>query len=530
MRVLSGKRYLSFAVRRDAPIRHVRLLAAGSPVRGFDVGLAAQDPEFRVYTDISGIASRALSIDVDGAAPDPELATAIAATEDVPDATSHYQEALRPLVHFSTRRGWSNDPNGLVYFDREYHLFYQHNPFGCGWGTMHWGHAVSTDLIHWQELGEALHPDDMGQMWSGSGVVDANNTSGLGRNDQPPLVLFYTAAGGRTPESEGRPFTQCLAYSNDRGRTINKLTTNPVLGHVVGENRDPKVVWDAARRQWVMALYLEGNRYGLFGSIDLKHWEHLSDFELAGAAECPDIFTLPVGERGEAHWVFWGANGTYAVGEFDGRDFRPQSDVLRLSWGDAYAAQTWFGAPVRGCRRQIAWLRGDIPEMPFNQMMTFPVDLRLVDQGSGPRLSATFVPEIDNLHRRAYRWRNLTAEALAGALNSITVRALHIRAEIEVGAAGAFQLLANGVPIEYSAANGEMRAGETAMPVQPIAGVLSFEMLIDRTSAEVVADGGCAYLAISAVPSAGAAPLAAVAPWRARVRRMDVHELASIWQ
>ncbi len=162
-----------------------------------------------------------------------------------------YHEALRPQFHFTPARNWMNDPNGLVYYRGEYHLFFQHNPFGRQWGNMTWGHAVSPDLVHWRQLPNAIEPDRLGTIYSGSAVVDRDNTTGFQQGREKPLVAIYTAAGGSSPQSQGQPYTQCLAYSTDRGRTWTKYAGNPVLPHVIGENRDPKVIWYPPERNRV---------------------------------------------------------------------------------------------------------------------------------------------------------------------------------------------------------------------------------------------------------------------------------------
>ena len=152
-----------------------------------------------------------------------------------------YKETYRPQYHFTPKTNWTNDPNGLIYYKGEYHLFFQHNPTGINWGNMTWGHAVSPDLVHWKQLPHAIHPDELGTIFSGSGVVDWNNTGGFQTGDEAVLVAFYTSAGNHAPEKV--PFTQSIAYSNDRGRSWTKYEGNPVIEHIVASNRDPKVIW-----------------------------------------------------------------------------------------------------------------------------------------------------------------------------------------------------------------------------------------------------------------------------------------------
>jgi fructan beta-fructosidase len=177
-------------------------------------------------------------------------------------SAAEYAEPLRPQFHFTARKNWLNDPNGLVYVQGEYHQFFQYNPLGVdGRDFKAWGHAVSPDLVHWRELDVALMPDKLGSIWSGSAVVDRENTSGFQTGAAPPLVVIYTTAGGKLAESKGEPFTQSIAYSNDRGRTWTKYPGNPVVRNIVGENRDPKVIWHEPSKHWVMALYLADDRF-----------------------------------------------------------------------------------------------------------------------------------------------------------------------------------------------------------------------------------------------------------------------------
>ncbi|MEJ5170232.1 MAG: glycoside hydrolase family 32 protein, partial [Fimbriimonadales bacterium] len=297
------------------------------------------------------------------------------------DAVPPRDEALRPQYHFTAPSGWLNDPNGLVYLQGEWHLFYQWRPEPSDGPDKHWGHAVSRDLLHWTDLPVALSPDENGSVWSGSAVVDRDNALGLRRGRTPVLAAFYTAAGGITPESAGKPFTQFLAVSTDRGRTWSRHPANPVLPNVVGQNRDPKVVFHEPSKAWIMSLWLDGNTYGLFRSEDLLRWTELQRLEMPGCWECPDFFEMPVrGEPGERRWVFTAANGWYLVGTFDGRRFQPEFGPVAQDAGpNHYAVQTFSGVPPRDGRTiQIAWMAGgQYPGMPFTQQMGIPSELTL---------------------------------------------------------------------------------------------------------------------------------------------------------
>ena len=244
----------------------------------------------------------------------------------------YYTDPFRPQYHFTPEKNWMNDPNGLVYYEGEYHLFYQYNPFGNTWGHMSWGHAVSPDMVHWKHLPLALPESDGVMIFSGSAVIDWNNTSGFGKDGRPPMVAIYT--GNYT----GKPLqNQNLAYSNDKGRTWTKYSGNPVLDIGATDFRDPKVFWHEPTHQWVMVVAWPLERkVRFYASPDLKHWSHLSDFGPAGATkgiwECPDLFPLTVeGNTNLTRWVLivnlnpggpaGGSGCQYFIGEFDGKHF-----------------------------------------------------------------------------------------------------------------------------------------------------------------------------------------------------------------
>jgi sucrose-6-phosphate hydrolase SacC (GH32 family) len=247
------------------------------------------------------------------------------------DSGDYYAEPFRPQYHFTPEKNWMNDPNGLVFYDGEYHLFYQYNPFGNVWGHMSWGHAVSPDMVHWKHLPLALPEADGVMIFSGSAVVDWHNTSGFGRDGQPPLVAIYT--GLHT--ADGIQY-ECIAYSNDKGRTWTKYAGNPVINRHSQDFRDPKVQWHEATKQWIMTVSLSAeHKVCFYGSPNLKDWTLLSQFGPAGATagvwECPDLFELPVQGTREKRWVLavninpgsvaGGSGGQYFIGQFDGKQF-----------------------------------------------------------------------------------------------------------------------------------------------------------------------------------------------------------------
>ncbi|OLZ74394.1 glycosyl hydrolase family 32 [Streptomyces sp. IMTB 2501] len=274
-----------------------------------------------------------------------------------------YTETYRPQFHFTPERNWMNDPNGLVYYKGEYHLFYQYNPNGNTWGDMSWGHAVSTDLVHWKQLPLALSYDDREMVFSGSAVVDWNNTTGFGSKQNPPMVAIYTSYSKSTGTQ-----AQSLAYSTDRGRTWTKYQGNPVIDIGSKDFRDPKVQWYAPTRSWLMTVSLSAeHKVRFYSSRNLKDWELLSEFGPAGATggvwECPDLFPLAVdGDKKHIKWVLvvninpggitGGSGAQYFIGDFDGRKFTaddndtytpPAGQVVQGFEGPDYGTWTTTG-------------------------------------------------------------------------------------------------------------------------------------------------------------------------------------------
>jgi sucrose-6-phosphate hydrolase SacC (GH32 family) len=419
-----------------------------------------------------------------------------------------YKETYRPQFHFTPKTNWTNDPNGLIFYKGEYHLFFQHNPFGIDWGNMTWGHAVSRDLVHWKQLPHAIHPDELGTIFSGSGVVDWNNTGGFQTSDEAVLVNFYTSAGSHAPKEV--PFTQSIAYSNDRGRNWTKYEGNPVIGHIVGSNRDPKVIWHPQSERWIMALYLEGNAYALFVSPNLVDWERTCDLDLPGGTEVPDFFPLAVdGDPDDVRWVFWGANTTYLVGGFDGRTFTPQGGPRRLQpAGQHYAAQTFSDLPAADGRRvMIGWMRQPLPGMPFSQFMSVPHTLHLRRRAGEPALATAPVRELETLRETSWERTDQPLAAGTAVEAELTGELLDVEATIELGAADAAGMAVRGVAVWYDRRSGALYNGSVAGWLAPGLAGVTFRVLADRASVELFAGpAGSAAATSAGGPPATAAP------------------------
>ena len=495
-----NRRYLILPIDWGPTSGHVRIRGEADTVREFDIRLAEGQGDYQAFVDLEPFLGTELTLEHTGS--NSGSLDGIYLADEPLDASLLYRERLRSQFHFSSRRGWNNDPNGLVYYGGTYHMFYQHNPVGTDWGNMHWGHAVSTDMVHWTELPITLYPDELGTMYTGSAVVDWHNTAGLQQGDEKALVAIYTAAGGQSPMSEGKPFSQCIAFSTDGGHSWTKYNGNPVLDHIVGHNRDPKVVWHPETERWIMPLYMEKNDYALFGSPNLIEWEHLSDLKLPGVTECPELIPLAVdGDEDDRRWVFWGANTTYAVGSFDGRTFRPEQARRMLQPdGCDYAAQTWSGIPAEDGRIvQIGWLRQATPGMPFGQFMSIPRTLGLTRRDDGIALTTAPIQELETLHEEDWRGEDIELTTRSGVEAGLGGELLDIEVAIDLSEADTAGVVVRGVPIWYDRPLGTLFCGAYAAPLSHPATSLQLRILVDRASIEIFTDGGATMMAAGMV-------------------------------
>jgi sucrose-6-phosphate hydrolase SacC (GH32 family) len=408
----------------------------------------------------------------------------IASISESANAQSLYHETLRPQFHFTADKGWLNDPNGMVFYKGEYHLFFQRTENDINGKLKTWGHAVSTDMMHWKQIADAITPDEKGDIWSGSAVVDWNNTAGFQTGDEKPLVAMWTCNG---------PFYQCLSYSNDKGRTWTKYSGNPVLPHINGGNRDPKLIWFEPTRQWIVALYLDRkNDYGLFTSPDLKHWTQTQTIALPGSTECPDFFPLNLdGEATGQKWILTGASGRYMVGSFDGKTFTPETPSQTVEYGgNCYAAQTFSDIPPADGRRiQIGWMAGGrYPGMPFNQQMSIPCELSLRTVDGTPRMFKYPVKEVDLLHDTFHEHEMVNPASLI-EINNLSGNLLDITADITIGDAAKITLSVAGTTVDYDCTHHLLINGKHGV-LEPENGNIKLRVLVDRTSIEVFGNDG----------------------------------------
>lgn len=437
----------------------------------------------------------------------------------IADAVEPYGESLRPQFHFTARSNWLNDPNGLVHYGGEWHLFFQHNPKGNAWGNMTWGHAVSTNLFSWQQLPDAIRQDEQGDIWSGSVVVDWDNTSGFANGPEKTLVAFYTSAGGFTPQKDKKTFDQHMAYSTDKGRSWTKFSGNPVIAQRGDGDRDPKVFWHEPSKKWVMVLYVgvpdsqakdaKGqpvirHTAQIFNSPDLKAWTYRSS--VPDIYECPDLFELPVdGNSKNTRWVLFGADGNYLLGRFDGTNFVAEGPKQTGDYGaNFYAAQTYSDVPD-GRRILVGWMRdGKYPGMPFNQQMSLPLELSLVTTPAGIRLFRQPAKEIVQL-RAGPRIELGGSPLRPGDSLPLNPQSDLIQGELRFApaATGDVVLTVAGSEIRWSAKDKSLHAFGRKAPLAPIDGKVSLNLVLDRSSLEIFGNNGEVAMSFCFIPKDG---------------------------
>lgn len=448
-------------------------------------------------------------------------------------------DLYRPAFHFTPPSMWLNDPNGLVYYAGEYHLFYQYHPHSTVWGPMHWGHAVSKDLVTWEHLPIALYPDEHGLIFSGSAVIDWKNTAGFGKE---AMVAIFTY-NNHTYDDIKRVEDQNIAYSTDRGRTWTKYAGNPVVPHPgnLTDFRDPKVFWHVDH--WAMAL-AAGDRVLFYISPDLKQWEPSGFFgggfgSTDGVWETPDLFQLPV-SGSDSRWVltvgvgsgaYAGGSGTqYFVGDFDGKTFtseNPKETILWMDHGpDFYAPQSWNDEP-HGRRISIAWMSNwsyarEVPSTDWRGAFSLPRELTLAQTAHGIRLRQTPVVELKALHCSTLQWLDRKILPGTNLLAELQKDTFEIVAEFQVDSPAemfGFNVRKSSTQqttIAYKPKTQELIvdrrdsgqadfkdgfAANYSVPLQPEDGCIRLHIFVDRCSVEVFANDGLAAISALIFPA-----------------------------
>ncbi|HCI54750.1 MAG TPA: glycoside hydrolase family 32 protein [Bacteroidales bacterium] len=485
---IKGK-YINLPVRTGDPVKRMKIEIGNKTIDEFTIELADSFPQFYVFVDVEPFKGKkavitALSLEKTSKAFD-----FISVDDNIKGSENLYNESLRQQIHFSSRRGWNNDPNGLVYYKGEYHLFYQHNPYGWSWGNMHWGHAVSNDLVHWKELPIAIYPLKFNDwVFSGSAIMDFENTSGFKSGDEAVMVAAFTSTGRG----------EAIAFSNDKGRTFNDYEGNPVIKH---QGRDPKIIWFEPAKHWVIAVYHEeeGRRWiAFYTSYNLKEWTYQSKVE--GFFECPELFELPVdGNPLKSKWVLYAGDGAYVIGSFNGKEFKTESSKIPNNYGNCfYASQTYNNIPKEDGRRiQIAWGQVNTPGMPFNQCMLFPTSLTLRSTKDGIRLFTEPVKEIELLHTKEWSRENLVIEPGNNPLSGMNSELYHIKGSFKIGKKSLIGFNIHGAEIVYDAIKNELKCMDKKADCKNEGGKIFFEIIVDRNTIEIFCNHGNVYMPIA---------------------------------
>jgi len=514
---------LNLPVQNSASMRRVTVTVGGQSVRDFNIRLSTGGtPDWWAFVDVSAFTNQTATLSASSISSANDGFYAILQTNGIVDGTNLYQETLRPQIHFSTKRGWLNDANGMVYHNGKYHLYYQHDPFDWGGaGQKWWGHAVSADMVNWVEVQEGLYDHSYGDdVYSGSAIVDTNNTGGFktGTNDVIVGAFTSTARG------------ECIDYSNDGGLTFSEITNNPVVVH---NGRDPHLLWYAPSNYWVMAVYdaTGGDGIRFNSSPNLRQWAYRS--KINGYFECPDIFQLPVdGNANNLMWLLCDAGSGYQLGQFDGVTFTPSTSKLPGNSGSSFYASQTFTSMVPGDKRivRIGWAIISTPGMPFNQMMYFPTELNLRTTANGVRLCSTPIAEITNNAVTVYAWTNLTLSPGSNPLSGIRGTLFDVKAQFSVGTAQSITFTFQGVTVTYNASTQQISCNGVVNTLVPINGSIQLEIIVDRDIIEIFGNNGQLYMPLPASNSSGNSLTSLTcAGGNAAINSLTVNKLKSIW-
>lgn len=505
----------------------------GVPFGIFTIDLQEENPFFWAFLDMQGHIGEVIRLEVDNC---PTDLSSICNEDRIRNCEEIYSEALRPQVHFTTKRGWFNDPNGLVYYKGKYHLYYQYNPLSTFWGNMSWGHAESTDLVHWEEKTPVLYPlPSTGMCFTGAALVDKKNELGLKQGREDPIIAFYLRTGSGLS----------YAYSLDGGMTYTDYPGNPIVAKAVGRERidSPKPIFHKELGIWVAPVFDDrviddrnNITVSLYVSHDLKTWTKTSDIgEVGIVAECPDLFPLRVkGKMGETRWVLMLGNAAYVTGYFDGTHFIceqtgkpvvPADFKTSMPFGNYYAPMTFSNIPgCDGRRIQIGWMKGDVFDdaqtfsgMPFNSQMSLPLVLTLHESKNGPRLHMYPVRET-----RKLRDRIITRKDLEGRCG----RSAELAFTAHVGNKAGFGVDVKGEHIQYDASSRILSVRGQEIRVAPKRGKIKMRIFTDSRSIEIFVNDGEVFVPLLSTSETDTYSVSG----DATIKRLRVYSLKDIWK
>ncbi len=443
-------------------------------------------------------------------------AQGIAVKDDIEKERTTFNEIYRPQFHFTAPKNWINDPNGLIFYRGEYHLFYQHNPVAtvAAWTTRtspYWGHAKSTDLVHWEHL-----PILNLKSGSGSGIVDYGNKSGLGKGNEDVLVIIYF---------------ENLWYSTDNMETWTLRQLPNMEGMA-----DPYVFWYEPTRKWIMSTFKypdKPDEFLFFDSDNLIDWKLLSKNDSLGFHECPGVLELKIEGQNRKKYIYYSADGEYYIGNFNGKEFIVETEKFKMDWGDFYASQAWKGGINNPDRiTNIGWLIGcNYPNMPFSQQLTFPCDLTLKNVTEGLRLCRYPVKEIESIYDSLLICiDNIILDPGENLLKNITGDLFDIKCDIELNKTTNILFKIRGKEIKYDRAKKELSIGNIIAPIELAKGNLHLRILVDRSSIEIYADQGQIVISSCFIPDIKNQTLSIETQGiQAKINSLQVYSLKSMY-
>lgn len=521
MKLKITKKYLVFPVNTLLPPKNLYFKAENETLYQLGIKLDNCNPNFYAYVDVSRFAGREIEITT---IPQMEINFR---ESDIMDIENLYNEPLRPQVHFTAKNGWINDPNGLIYLNGIYHMFYQHHPSEPDWDNSHWGHAESRDLIHWEEKDIALFPDSRGGMLSGCAVYDEKNL--LAKNDgkNNAALMFYTTA---------HPYCQHMSYSVDNFKTIKSYGEKPIVPHIIDENRDPKVIFCEELECYIMALYLEKDIYCILKSENLTDWRELQRIQLNGSRECPDIFPLCC-SNGERKWVFIGANDKYLVGNFKSGKFIAEQSELRLHYGSAaYAGQSFSNLPDGRIVRMV-WDMWSLPAygfaFNFKGQMGIPMEISLCKYKNTYYLEASPIKEIKNIYKKQELYNNVNVNPETSFVKPLDSDAQLLRIKSEFFTNASIDIEIFGRNINFNFEQNEITLGACKAPISITHNKFDITIIADRCSIELFADDGKIFLSclnVYTLINKHLPYLSMESSHDITLESIEVNSLASIWE